>query len=467
MIESARKAHASEGGPETGLPMPRRAWAILALSFGTALLVMDNTIATVALPILAQELNVSPSAAVAVVSLYQMILLMALLPLSSLGDVIGNRQLYQAGQMLFITATLLCFFVNSLPSLLMVRAAQALGVAAVLSVNVGLLRRIYPARHLGKGLALSSVIIASASAMAPTVGGLILTFASWRWVFVAAAPFALVSLLLGRSLPEPPPSKSRFDIVGALLCAATFGALIGALNLGAQGEAGWLAAGLSAIGLPVGWMFIRREMRSDHPTLPVDLLTQVRFALPVLAALLAFAGTMTFNLSLPFRLHTAYGLGPAQIGSLMASSPLAMFCAAPLAGALADRTSRGALSGLGMTMSMTAFLCMAFLPEDYPGYLRLAFPLVLSGAGLGFFMAPNNHMIMSAAPSHRSATAGAMISTTRLVGSAIGATGLSLLLSIGLGEGAAPALLAAACTLLAASACLALLFSARKESLHA
>ncbi|MBN9479176.1 MAG: MFS transporter [Bordetella sp.] len=447
--------------------MPRRAWAILALSFGTALLVMDNTIATVALPILARELNVSPSAAVAVVSLYQMVLLMALLPLSSLGDVIGNRRLYQAGQLLFVTATLLCFLVNSLPSLLMTRVAQALGVAAVLSVNVGLLRRIYPTRRLGQGLALNSVIIASASAMAPTVGGLLLTFGSWRWVFVAAAPFALVSLLLGRSLPEPPPSKSRFDLVGALLCAATFGALIGALGLAAQGEAGWPAAGLAAVGLPIGWMFIRRELRSDHPTLPVDLLNQARFALPVLAALLAFAGTMTFNLSLPFRLQTAYGLGPAQIGGLMASSPLAMFCAAPLAGILADRTSRGALSGLGMAISTTAFLCIAVLPEDYPGYLRLALPLVMGGAGLGLFLTPNNHMIMSAAPSHRSATAGAMISTTRLVGSAIGATCLSLLLSMGLGRGAAPALLAAACTTLAAGAGLALIFSARKESLHA
>ncbi|WP_409018856.1 MFS transporter [Brevundimonas vesicularis] len=203
MTAATVQVEAIEGRPSDGLPMPRRGWAIVALSFGTALLVMDNTIATVALPTVARALDVPASAAVSVVTVYQMVLLMALLPLSSLGDLIGNRRLYQGGQALFLVATVLCFFVNSLPMLLMTRAAQALGVAAVLSVNVGLLRRIYPIRHLGRGLALSSLIIASAGALAPTIGGYILSVGSWRWVFVAAAPFALISLLLGRALPAP------------------------------------------------------------------------------------------------------------------------------------------------------------------------------------------------------------------------------------------------------------------------
>lgn len=451
------------GRPSDGLPMPRRAWAVIALSFGTALLVMDNVIATVALPTLAKALNVPPAAAVSVVSLYQLVLLMALLPLSSLGDRIGNRRLYQAGQLTFVVASSLLFFVNSLPALLGVRAVQALAVAAVLSVNVGLLRRIYPARQLGAGLALSSIIIASASALAPTIGGLILTFGSWRWVFMAAAPFALLSLLMGRSLPAPPPSSTRYDLAGALLCALTFGSLIGALERSAQGHTGPLTLLLVAAGILIGWRFVKREYSSPTPILPVDLLGKAGFSLPILAALLSFVGSMCFNLALPFRLHMNYGLTPAEIGGLMAIAPVAMMCTAPLAGYLTEKAPKGLLSGSGMALTATAFLSIAFLPEQNPGLLRMGLPMLLSGMGSGLFLAPNSHLIMSAAPAHRSATAGAMISTTRLVGSAIGATLLALLLAQGLGQGPVPALVSTACALIAASTSLALLLPKPKE----
>lgn len=451
-----------EGRPSDGLPMPRRGWAIVALSFGTALLVMDNTIATVALPTVARALDVPSSAAVSVVTIYQMVLLMALLPLSSLGDLVGNRRLYQGGQALFLVATVLCFFVNSLPMLLMTRAAQALGVAAVLSVNVGLLRRIYPARHLGRGLALSSLIIASAGALAPTIGGYILSVGSWRWVFVAAAPFALVSLMLGRALPAPPPSKTRYDLAGALLCAITFGALVAALELAAQRTASALAACLLVVGLGVGWRFVRRELKAAQPILPVDLLARPVFAMGIGAALLSFMGSMSFNLSLPFRLSAAYGLSPGQIGTLMAAAPVAMMCTAPFAGALSDRAPRGLLGGIGMSLSAIGFTLTAFMPAQYPGFAMMAAPLLLSGIGSGLFLAPNGHQIMSAAPPARSAAAGAMISTTRLVGSALGATAMAFLLSMGLGKGPAPALMSATCALIAALCGLVLLVPQRK-----
>src|SRR6478609_4710560 len=105
-----------------GLPMPRRLTAIAAVSFGTALVVIDGAIATVALPTIAHDLHVDSSSAVAVVTVYQLVLVMLLLPFSGLGDRIGLKRLYQLGQLVFTVATLLCFFAKSLPFLLVVRA---------------------------------------------------------------------------------------------------------------------------------------------------------------------------------------------------------------------------------------------------------------------------------------------------------------------------------------------------------
>lgn len=445
-------------GPETpaaGLPMPRRLWAIGAISFGTALLVLDNAIAIVALPTIATALDVTPATAVTVVTVYQLVLLMALLPFSALGDKVGHKRLYQAGQCTFIIASLVSFTASDFSMLLVARAFQALGVAAVLGVGIALLRRIYAPSALGRGLGLNSIIIASAAAIAPTLGGLILSFGSWRWIFAAAAPFALLSLALGRFLPNPPPTRTDYDLWGAALCAGMFGALIGALELHTQGAASRITIPLAVGGAGAAWLFVRRELHRPVPILPVDLLARPAFTLAIAAALLSFTGSMAFNLSLPFRLQAAYGLSPAQIGGVMAAWPLTMMAVAPFAGYLSDRAPKSLLAGLGMILTFSAFLLMARLPEAFPGFALLAAPLMVGGVGSGLFLAPNAHLILASAPPSRSASAGAMISTTRLVGSALGATLLTALLTAGLGEGPGAALAGASCALIAAVCSLA------------
>ena len=120
---------------QDGLPLPRRYAAIASLCLGSSLVVIDGGIANVALPTIAGDLHVDSSSIVSVVTVYQLMLVMLLLPLSGLGDRIGLKRLYQIGQLVFTVATVLCFFAKSLPFLLVVRAVQAIGAAATLSVS--------------------------------------------------------------------------------------------------------------------------------------------------------------------------------------------------------------------------------------------------------------------------------------------------------------------------------------------
>ena len=96
-------------------------------------------------PTIAHPLRVSNSAYVMVITVYQMVLLMCILPLSALGDLVGLKRMYQAGQGLFLVSTILSSLATSLPLLLLARVCQALGVAGALGVGTALLRRIYPA----------------------------------------------------------------------------------------------------------------------------------------------------------------------------------------------------------------------------------------------------------------------------------------------------------------------------------
>ena len=110
--------------PSDGLPQPRRWWAIMAISFGTALLVLDGAVANVALPSIARDLNVSNSVITSVVTVYQLVLVMFLLPFSSLGDKLGHRRLYQFGQTLFMLASALCLLADHLAVLLVLRGLR-------------------------------------------------------------------------------------------------------------------------------------------------------------------------------------------------------------------------------------------------------------------------------------------------------------------------------------------------------
>jgi DHA2 family multidrug resistance protein-like MFS transporter len=433
----------------TGLPKPRRFVAILAISAGIALFIIDASIATVALPTIARDLKVDSASVVLIVTVYQLVLVMGLLPFSTLGDRIGHRRLYQAGLLTFTIASFFCLFAKSLPILLIIRATQALSAAAALSVASAMIRGIYPFNLLGRGLAVNSVVGSSAAAIAPTLGGLILSFGSWQLIFITGMPIALLSLLLSSSLPESERREEPVDLWGALMCALTFGLLIAGLESAVHGDSPLVSAVIVLTGLVIGYRFVRRELGEPRPVLPVDLLANPVLAFSSIGSFAAFIGSMTLLLSLPFRLQHGYGFAPSEVGAIIAPWPLGIMLMGPASVALSDRISPGLLGAIGMVINAIALVFIAFLPAN-PHYLDIAWRMALAGAGMGMFASPNGRLFIEAAPLERVAAAGALMQTTRLVGQTAGATVVAALLALGLGGGKTPGLVAAGLALIAA-----------------
>lgn len=424
-------------------------FAVAAISLGTMLTIIDGAIATVALPTIARDLHVDNSSAVLVVTVYQLVLVMALLPFSALGDRIGLKRLYQGGQVVFTIATILCFFAHSLGFLLVVRALQATGAAASLSVMAAMIRRVYPAKHLGRGLGLNNIMGSVSGAIAPTAGGLILAVAPWPWVFATAAPFAILSILLGRwALPDVPPRPGRYNLGGAMLNMATFGFVIAGLEALVHGNSPVVSGAIVGIGLIFGLVLVLHERREDAPILPVDLLARPVLALSVGGAFIAFFASQMLTLSLPFRLQHGFGFAPSEVGAMIAPWPLTTMIVAPLAGTLSDRYPAGMLGAIGMAIATAALVLLAFLPA-HPTYFDVGWRMSLCGAGFGLFLSPNARLIVGSAPRDRAASAGGLVSTTRLVGQTTGATGIAAMLALGVGATPLPAMFAAGLTVLA------------------
>jgi len=431
-----------------GLPQPRRLAAILALSLGTMVASLDAGGINIALPTLAHELQVAPSSVVLVVTVYQLALIMTVLPFAGLGDRIGHRTLFLCGQAVFVVAPLLCFFVRSLPALMLIRGVQALGAAAIFSVTAGMMRSVYPARRLGGGMALNTIVAASTASLAPTLGGLILGVADWPWLFAACTPLAVIAILCGRiALPDPQRRKEPYDLAAALMFALTVGLAVMGLESAMHAAALSVCAGLIGGAALLGVVFIRRELRQPRPVLPVDLLRDPTTALANLGSLLANVAISTMIITLPFRFRQTFGYSPAETGLVLAAWPLVMMFVAPAAGMLSDRVPASRLGGAGMAVALLGLISLALVPAQ-PSHADLVWRLGLTAVGFGLFMSPNARQVLAIAPMHRVAAAGALSQTTRQAGQVLGSTTAAALLASGAGAGSLPAVFAAALALM-------------------
>lgn len=448
---------------QDGLPTPARYRALLVIILGITLCVLNDTIVNLALPGIARDLHATAGQAVWVVSAYQVAILAVLLPCATLGDLIGYRRVYLGGLALFAMASLACTLTDSLPLLTAARVIQGLGAAGIMSVHSALVRLIYPRHLLGRGVAINSMVVATASVAGPSVAAAILSVASWPWLFALNLPFGLLVLWLGlRALPPNlETSNARLSWLDVLLNALMFSLVfLGVDALGTHtgksatslGLGGGLA--LLAGGVLIGVVYLRRQLRQPVPMFPVDLLRIPVFALSICTSVMGFAAQMLAYIALPFLLIESYGRSPLQAGLLMTAWPLSIVVVAPIVGRLIGRYPDGLLGGLGLGTLAAGLALLAALP-DQPANADIVWRMVLCGVGFGVFQSPNNHSIVTSAPPHRSGGASGMLGGARLTGQTIGAALLAIIFSsanVHDGRGPVIALALAACFAAAAGA---------------
>jgi MFS transporter, DHA2 family, multidrug resistance protein len=423
---------------------------MLAMGLAIMMAVLDGAIANVALPTIARDLQAHPADSVWVVNAYQLVITMLLLPLASLGEIVGYRRIYRVGLAVFTLASLACALSDSLGALTMARVIQGVGAAGVMSVNAALVRFIYPRAQLGRGIGIIALVVASSAAVGPTVAAAILSVADWPWLFAVNVPLGIATLFAARALPRTPRAARRFDALSALLNALFFGLLIAAIDSVGHGER-LLYVVLAFAGAAVaGFALVRRQLPQSSPLLPVDLLRIPLFALSIITSVCSFAAQMLAYVAVPFYFQDLLGRDAVATGLLMTPWPASIAVMAPFAGRLADRYSAGVLGALGLVVFATGLSLLALLPAS-PQDADIVWRMVLCGAGFGLFQSPNNRAIVGSAPPERSGGASGMLSTARLLGQTTGAALAALMFSLAgrhatfwaLGTAAAIALLAA------------------------
>ncbi|HWO64064.1 MAG TPA: MFS transporter [Umezawaea sp.] len=382
---------------------------IATVCFGAFMGQFDASIVTLALPSLAAHFD-APPAAVEWVSLSYLLALVALLAaVGGLADVLGRKLVYIYGFAVFTAASVACALAPDLTTLIVFRVVQGVGAAMLQANSVALVVTSVPRERMRIALGVQAAAQALGLALGPTVGGVLVTTLGWQSVFAINVPIGVVALVAGHYLlPRTVhrAERSRFDVLGTLLLAATTTAALLALS-GASGLAVPvlpLLAAAAVAGVLLWWW----ERRVDAPLLDFSLLRRGPISRGLLGALCGYLVLFGPLVAVPF---AATG-SPLSTGLALTALPAGFALAATLGQKLLPRSWTTARVGAWLAA------VGALVPAVAPAALVPA--LALLGFGLGVFTPANNAAVMAALPSGRAGLGGGLVNTTRGLGTALG-----------------------------------------------
>jgi EmrB/QacA subfamily drug resistance transporter len=438
----------------------RRWWVLLAISAGSLMAGLDNSVSNTVLPVVATSLRADVTTTQWVVLIYLLLTTVLVLSAGRLGDLHGHRRLYLVGTAIFIATSAACGFAPSIGWLIAARGCQALGAALLVSNAPAILTSTFPDQMRGRVLGLQATAVYLGTIIGPAAGGFLTTRFDWGAVFLVNVPIGVVALLLSlRFLPRDitqPSKPDRFDVPGAGTFSIALVLLILGLN---QADAwGWTSPGLGGCLLAAGALlaaFVRIEQRASAPLLDLNLFRNRKFSTAIASVTLHYAATFTMFFVLPFFFIRGRGMTPAEAGLVLAAVPVLMPVLSPLSGALSDRIGTRLPATGGVAIAATTLFALSRTDVDTPLVCVVGL-LVLFGLGMGLFTSPITSAILGSVPRERRGVASGLVSTARglgmVLGFCLGGTVYASALSR-IGAGAAPASVteAAGLTLLVAA----------------
>ncbi|GGQ59756.1 MFS transporter [Kitasatospora griseola] len=415
---------------------PHAHWlAVGTVCLGAFLGQLTASVTSLVFPALEQRFDAG-FAAVEWVSLSYLLVLVALLaPVGRLSDLVGRKTMYLGGFAVFAAASLGAGLAGSLTVLVACRAVQAVGGAMMQANSVALVARGVPERAMRTALGIQAAAQALGLALGPTLGGLLVTHASWRWAFWVNVPIGVLGILAGwfllpRTFPDGRPARparsarskdagGRFDLTGLLLLAGASTALLLALSA-ASGLPlpGWAVAALAVLAVLAAAGLVRQERRADRPIVPPGLVNTPGIRAGLVVALIGYL-LLFCPLVLEPVVLAGRGVPAATAGVVITALPAAFALAATVGGGLLPRGWSDAVRcRAGALLAAAGLLVLAVLPA--PGAGAAVGPLLAAGYGLGLLLPANNALVMRAIPAQSSAVGGGLVNMVRSLGTALG-----------------------------------------------
>ena len=398
---------------------------LLAAAF---VVILNETIMSVALTELMEDLTITAGAAQWLTTAFMLTMAVVIPVTGFLLQRFSTRAMFIAAMTAFSIGTLICAVAPGFAVLLVGRIIQASGTAVMMPLLMTTLMKPVPASKRGRTMGNVSIVISVAPAIGPTVSGLILNALSWRWMFWIVLPIALAMLAVGIRKVEnvTETEDAPLDVASVILSALGFGGLVyGLSSIG--GEGGESASGVVMwtafiVGVAGLGLFVLRQFqlqRRDTPLLDLRTFRSPIFSVSVALMVVSMAALFGSVILLPIYLQQVLGLEPLQVGLFLLPGGLVMGLLAPFVGRLYDRFGPRVLLVPGTLVLSAVLWFLSTVNEDTPTMTVLTAHVTLS-VGLAFLFTPLFTTALGSVKPALYSHASAVISTVQQVAGAAG-----------------------------------------------
>lgn len=402
---------------------------VLAAVLGSGMTMLDGTVVNVALRTIGADLDASLAELQWITNGYLLSLASLILLGGSLGDRFGRRRVFVVGTVWFAVASLACGIAPTPVALIVARLLQGVGAALLTPGSLAMIQGAFVRDDRAQAIGSWSGFTSIAAAIGPLVGGALVQYASWRWIFLVNLPIAAVTVVVAqRAVPETldPNAPRRFDALGAVLAALALGGLTYALIEWGGALAPWAVA----VTVVAAAAYVVDEHRSDHPMLPLGIFAERTFTAANAMTLVVYAalGAVLFFLVLQLQTVTGYG----ALGAGLATLPITicMLLLASRGGRLGSRIGPRIPMTVGPLVMAVGTLLLLRVGAGSSYWSDVLPGLVVFGLGLALLVAPLTATVLAAVPDEHAGIASGVNNAVARAGSLLAVAALPALVGL-------------------------------------
>lgn len=396
---------------------------IAAATLGSGMALLDGTVVNIALRSIGADLGADVAELQWITNGYLLSLAGLILLGGALGDRFGRRRVFIFGTAWFAAASLLCGVASTPLMLIIARILQGVGAALLTPGSLAILQGVFAPDDRGRAIGAWSGLGSIAAAVGPFLGGGLVQYASWRWIFLINLPLAALTIWTARrSVPETrdPEASPRFDIPGATLASMGLAGTTYALIEWGSSLAPWAAAA----GLVAAVGFVLVERRSTHPMLPLGLFSSRTFSAANVMTLLVYGALGAVLFFLVLQLQTVVGYGPLLAGVATLPITVCMLLLASRGGQLGTRIGPRIPMTVGPLVMAGGTLLLLAVDAETSYWLDVLPGLAVFGLGLALMVAPLTSTVLAAAPDRHAGIASGVNNAVARAGSLLAVAAL-------------------------------------------